>query len=121
VTQEKRWTSTDKIESLAAEQAKADPSGQPPPDEAPPVPRDVLSVPRQGLESRPGARKRVLIIGAGMAGLVAAYELKRQGHDPIGHILRQARRAGRPGLVAQQTVEALVHEPRLPAPDGGLA
>ena len=78
-----RWTSSDKIESLAREQAKADPSGQPPPDEAPPVPRDVLEVPREGLEARPHAAKKVLIIGAGMAGLVAAYELKRQGHQPV--------------------------------------
>ena len=78
------WTSGDRIESLAAEQAKADPSGQPPPDEQPPVPADVLSVPREGLEQRPGAAaKRVLIIGGGMAGLVAAFELKRQGHDPV--------------------------------------
>ena len=78
-----KWTSGDKIESLAAEQAKADPSGQPPPGEAPPVPADVLSVPREGLEGRSGERKRVLVIGAGMAGLVAAYELRRQGHDPV--------------------------------------
>ena len=65
VTDDERWTSADRIESLAAEQAKADPSGQPPPDEAPPVPEDVLAVPREGLEDRPGARKKVLIIGAG--------------------------------------------------------
>ena len=43
---EKTWTSTYEIESLAAEQHKTDPSGQPPPDEAPPDPKDVLSVPR---------------------------------------------------------------------------
>ncbi len=87
-----RWSSADKIESLAAEQAKADPSGQPPPDEAPPVPDEVLNVPREGLESRPGASKRVLIIGGGMAGLVAAYELKRQGHDPV--VLEAQHRVG---------------------------
>jgi monoamine oxidase len=80
---DRRWTSGDAIESLAREQAKADPSGQPPPDEAPPVPREVLDVPREGLESSSLPPKRVLIIGAGMAGLVAAYELKREGHDPV--------------------------------------
>ena len=32
--------------------------------------------------------KRVIIIGAGMAGLVAAYELARSGHDPL--ILEEA-------------------------------
>ena len=80
---EKHWTSSEEIESLAAEQAKTDPSGQPPPEDAPPVPADVLAVPRQGLEHHAGQRKKVLIIGAGMAGLVAAYELKRQGHEPL--------------------------------------
>ncbi len=83
MSDEKRWTSTDRIESHAAEQGKADPSGQPAPDDAPPVPADVLAVPREGLEQRAGERKKVLIIGAGMAGLVAAYELKRQGHEPL--------------------------------------
>ncbi len=90
--QNRRWSSGDKIESLAAEQAKADPSGQPPPDEAPPVPRDVLEVPREGLESRTQPAKRVLIIGGGMAGLVAAYELKRQGHQPV--VLEAQNRVG---------------------------
>jgi monoamine oxidase len=87
-----RWSSGDKIESLAAEQAKADPSGQPSPSDQPPLPPDVLAVPREGLESRAGAAKRVLIIGGGMAGLVAAYELKRQGHDPV--VLEAQHRVG---------------------------
>jgi hypothetical protein len=46
---------------------------------------------------------------------------KRQGHDPVGHTLRQARRARRPGLVAQQAFDARLHEPRLPSPDRRLA
>ncbi len=108
MSDEPRWTSGDKIESLAAEQSKADPSGQPPPDEAPPVPRDVLDVPREGLESRTQPGKRVLIIGGGMAGLVAAYELKRQGHQPVV-LEAQSRVGGRiytlrsfaPGLYAE--------------------
>ena len=29
------------------------------------------------------APKRVIVVGAGMAGLTAAYELLRAGHDPI--------------------------------------
>ncbi len=106
---EKHWTSTDKIESLAAEQSKADPSGQPAPDEAPPVGRDVLSIAREGLSPRSGKRKKVLVIGAGMAGLVAAYELKRQGHEPLV-LEAQSRVGGRiytlrapfaPGLYAE--------------------
>ncbi|HUQ44655.1 MAG TPA: flavin monoamine oxidase family protein [Candidatus Limnocylindria bacterium] len=36
--------------------------------------------------------KRVIIIGAGMAGLVAAYELARAGHDPV--ILEAQNRVG---------------------------
>lgn len=87
------WTSADQIESLAAEQAKADPSGQPSVAEQPPIPAATLAVAREGLERRPGtARKRVLIIGAGLAGLVAAYELKRQGHDPV--VLEAQHRVG---------------------------
>jgi monoamine oxidase len=49
---------------------------------------------RDGLEkSHPGGRrKKVVIIGAGMAGLVAGYELKRAGHEPV--ILEAQRRIG---------------------------
>jgi monoamine oxidase len=92
VTDEQRGRTAETIESLAAEQAKADPSGQPPPSEHPPVPDDVLAVPREGLEDRAGERKRVLIIGAGIAGLVAAYELRRQGHEPV--VLEAQNRVG---------------------------
>ena len=45
-----------------------------------------------GLAPREGPRKKVVIVGAGMAGLAAAFELLKQGHEP--HIL-EAR--GRPG------------------------
>ncbi len=69
-----------------------DPSPQPSPADAPPLSSDVLAVPDEGLERRPGARKRVLIIGAGVAGLVAAYELRRQGHEPI--VLEAQNRVG---------------------------
>lgn len=33
--------------------------------------------------SRHGAAKRVIVLGAGMSGLVAAFELKRAGHDVV--------------------------------------
>jgi monoamine oxidase len=41
----------------------------------------MLRVAERGLDGRPGGRKRVVVLGAGVAGLVAAYELKQQGHD----------------------------------------
>ncbi len=60
-----------------------DQPGLPEPQDQPPIPTDVVEVADEGLEGRPGARKRVVVIGGGMAGLVAAYELLRQGHDPV--------------------------------------
>ncbi|MEO7119179.1 MAG: flavin monoamine oxidase family protein [Candidatus Limnocylindrales bacterium] len=60
-----------------------DPSPQPSPDGAPPLPAETLSVPEQGLETRAGPPKRVVVIGAGLAGLVAAHELKKQGHQVL--------------------------------------
>jgi monoamine oxidase len=48
-----------------------------------PVPEETLAVASEGLERRPQPQKRVVIIGAGVAGLVAAFELARQGHEPL--------------------------------------
>jgi monoamine oxidase len=45
-----------------------------------------------GFERLDQPGKRVIIIGAGMAGLVAAYELARAGHDPL--ILEAQNRVG---------------------------
>ena len=36
-----------------------------------------------GLDPTRGPRKRVIVIGAGLAGLVAGFELERQGHVPV--------------------------------------
>ena len=44
---------------------------------------ESLAVAAGGLEDRGGVRKRVIVIGAGIAGLVAGYELKQQGHDVV--------------------------------------
>jgi monoamine oxidase len=43
----------------------------------------LLAIARDGLPRREGRPQRVVIVGAGMAGLVAAWELARAGHDPI--------------------------------------
>jgi len=57
-----------------------------------PVAKEVLAVPREGLEERPQLQKRVIIVGGGIAGLVAAFELARQGHEPL--VLEAQHRVG---------------------------
>jgi monoamine oxidase len=44
------------------------------------------------VEERSGPAKRVVVIGAGIAGLVAAYELKQRGHEPL--VLEAQNRVG---------------------------
>ena len=51
-----------------------------------------LHVIAQGLPLVPGPRKRVVVVGAGMAGLAAAAELLRAGHEPI--VLEAKQRVG---------------------------
>ncbi|MEA2676201.1 MAG: monoamine oxidase [Chloroflexota bacterium] len=55
----------------------------PAPESAPPISQEVVDTADEGLDPRSGTRKRVVIIGGGIAGLVAAFELVRQGHEPI--------------------------------------
>ncbi|HEY8168739.1 MAG TPA: flavin monoamine oxidase family protein [Candidatus Limnocylindrales bacterium] len=57
-----------------------------------PIDAATLATPVAGLAPRPGPGRRVIIIGAGMAGLVAAFELARQGHDPV--VLEAQQRVG---------------------------
>ena len=42
---------------------------------------DLLSIVRFGLRPQVAHPQKVIVVGAGMAGLVAAYELHRAGHD----------------------------------------
>src|SRR5260221_3412547 len=53
---------------------------------------DYLTLLRSGLPPSSSPRRKVVVIGAGMAGLTAAYELQRAGHEPI--VLEAQQRVG---------------------------
>ncbi len=42
-----------------------------------------LFIVQNGLPGRTGKPQKVIVVGAGIAGLVTAYELMRAGHDPV--------------------------------------
>lgn len=63
-----------------------------PPPRRGPMDPDTRATPKEGLGPRTGERKRVVVIGAGIAGLVAAYELDRAGHEPV--VLEANQRVG---------------------------
>ena len=69
--------------------------------------QDYLDMVRQGIESKVGSGKpkKVVIVGAGLAGLAAGYELKKAGHHPVI-------------LEAQQRVGGRVYTLRDPFTDG---
>ena len=52
----------------------------------------ALRIIEHGLAPVGGPRKRVIVVGAGMAGLAAAHELARAGHEPI--VLESQNRVG---------------------------
>src|SRR5574341_997151 len=78
---------------------------QPLQETAMPPPPDTLALIHSGLPPRATRPKKVIVVGAGMAGLVAAYELMRAGHDPFL-------------LEAQQRVGGRVYTLREPFTDG---
>lgn len=53
----------------------------------------------------------------GLAGRLA----ERQSDDPLGDLVGHLGNPRQPQLIAQQAFDPGLHEPRLPAPDGGLA
>lgn len=67
---------------------------------------EYIRVIRYGIEGMPSPRpnKRVVIVGAGMAGLVAAHELKRAGHEPV--IIEAQQRVGGRVLTLRQPFTA---------------
>jgi monoamine oxidase len=65
--------------------------GQPAPRPVP-LPPEVLATPRDGLPPTPSSGRRVIVLGGGIAGLVAAHELVRAGHDPL--VLEAQNRVG---------------------------
>jgi len=83
------------------------------PDEAPPntdpVAPEVLQTPDTGLHAGPHQHRDVVVIGAGLAGLVAAFELKREGHhvtvleaqNRVGGRIYTLREPFAPGLYAE--------------------
>ena len=69
--------------------------------------QEYLDIIRQGIHNKfnPAKPKKVIIVGAGLAGLAAGYELKRAGHNPVI-------------LEAQQRVGGRVYTLRDPFTDG---
>jgi len=67
-------------------------SGEPVVVDDVPEPAELLATPTAGIGERSGAPKDVVVIGGGLAGLVAAFELKRQGHRPV--VLEAQNRVG---------------------------
>jgi monoamine oxidase len=78
---------------------------------------DYLALIANGLQPKPSQPQRIAIVGAGMAGLVAAHELLKAGHDPIV-LEAQSRVGGRVLTLRQPFADGLFAEAgamRLPA------
>lgn len=62
------------------------------PAAAMPVPSPLQRIAGAGLEENRHGPKRVIVLGAGIAGLAAGYELARAGHEPV--VLEAQNRVG---------------------------
>ena len=82
---------TDKSTAASVEGTPADQTPNQPLVDTP-VSAETLFTVSRGLEPREQAAKRVIVIGGGIAGLVAAFELRRQGHEPL--VLEAQHRVG---------------------------
>jgi monoamine oxidase len=68
-----------------------------------------LDLIKNGLQPHPARSQRVIVVGAGMAGLTAAYELKRAGHRPVV-LEAQQRLGGRVRTLREPFTEGLYAE-----------
>jgi monoamine oxidase len=70
---------------------------------------DANSAPKQGRLERKGPSRRVIIVGAGLAGLAAAYELAEAGHE-VTVLEAQTRVGGRVRTLRDPFVDGLYAE-----------
>ena len=67
----------------------------------------LLDIVQSGLQPKTVAPKKIVIVGAGVAGLVAAYELKRAGHEVV--ILEAQQRVGGRILTLREPFSSGLH------------
>src|SRR5687767_9688174 len=70
---------------------------------------DLVKIAQQGLQPKTASPKKIVILGAGMAGLVAALELKRAGHE-VTLLEAQQRIGGRIQTLREPFTEGLYAE-----------
>ena len=75
----------------------------------PAAPVDTNSPPKQGRLEKQGHPRRVIVVGAGLAGLAAAYELAEAGHD-VTVLEAQTRAGGRAHTLRDPFVDGLYAE-----------
>ena len=74
-----------------------------------PVVADLIALAEEGLPRRENSAKKIVVIGAGMAGLVAAQALIRAGHEVL-LLEAQARVGGRVQTLREPFTDGLYAE-----------